>query len=307
VCSFFSDILRHCTDGAYVSSSIATNTEIHAIAIYNCKISDTEMDILSENGDSDSRSVMEMDDEDMCFDDSGFQGPAKTGVSLNNMDKVPAFIPPMLDSRYVSDATLAQIAQVKASQFAPPSKLNLSEEAIDSMFDSIRCYASNAVDTDDPKNQELKSTILIDMLRNDDDFMARIEPYVCEGLCAEELNRYLEGYQAGHTIYTLALNKHWIQEPVLEEDAFTGAIPQLVAGGAAVLHTDDDVNNATMEVLTNASILHTSYVDLHTKLTFWDVRDRSDMLKWINSNNEDCQTMHKIAFRILYLSEEMWT
>ncbi|KAK0286771.1 hypothetical protein LTR35_004240 [Friedmanniomyces endolithicus] len=67
----------------------------------------------------------------------------------------------------------------------------------------------------------LGTTAIVDSLRTDGVFIDRIKSYVCEDLDAVNLTYNLLGYQACHTIYTLALHKNvagWLPTSLTQQD-----------------------------------------------------------------------------------------
>ncbi|KAK0271585.1 hypothetical protein LTS16_000511 [Friedmanniomyces endolithicus] len=81
------------------------------------------------------------------------------------------------------------------------------------------------------------TTTVVDSLRTDGVFTDRIKPYVCEDLDASNLTYNLLGYQAGHTIYTLALHKNiagWLPTSLTQQD-FQHILPALPNGRQAVV------------------------------------------------------------------------
>ncbi|KAK1812995.1 hypothetical protein LTR12_012594 [Friedmanniomyces endolithicus] len=81
------------------------------------------------------------------------------------------------------------------------------------------------------------TTTVVDSLRTDGVFIDRIKPYVCEDLDAVNLTYNLLGYQAGHTIYTLALHKNvagWLPTSLTQQD-FQHILPTPPIGRRAVV------------------------------------------------------------------------
>ncbi|KAK1063492.1 hypothetical protein LTR33_012273 [Friedmanniomyces endolithicus] len=81
------------------------------------------------------------------------------------------------------------------------------------------------------------TTTVVDSLRADGVFIDRIKPYVCEDLDAMNLTYNLLGYQAGHTVYTLALHKNitgWLPTSLTQQD-FQHILPILPIGRRAIV------------------------------------------------------------------------
>ncbi|KAK3620588.1 hypothetical protein LTR56_018217 [Elasticomyces elasticus] len=168
----------------------------------------------------------------------------------------------------------------------------------DEMFQSLCGYVLDADDS-------LQPSSILGSLRADLDFMGRVEPYVCEGIYEEELSRGLAGYQAGYTMYTLALHPELRYEPV-EGENLLSLLPMLKINGTSadgLLKDTTDVLNASQAALDLVNQLQKAYKSLHKEMTEWL---ETNTIVRIDLAAKRCRAIGRTAEKVIRVAEQLY-
>ncbi|TKA75678.1 hypothetical protein B0A55_03191 [Friedmanniomyces simplex] len=240
-------------------------------------------------------------------DDDAYENPAfdndevfrdteqpHAGVSLGLMMRAEEeYGEPRIDERSASPDVLAAIAAAEQDGMAAIAEAQQAESWDDAM-ENLRTYVRG-------QDDEMETTAILDSLRADVEFMGRIEPYVSEGLHAEEITRDLLGYQTGYTMYTLALRPDWLVEPAAQQDLWQ-ILPTLRRGDSSAddgLDTHGEARTALLATWALVEDLRSTYDALHFQMT------EDAAVDWIDMAYERCIGTQNRAQRIIRLAERL--
>ncbi|KAK5697379.1 hypothetical protein LTR97_007517 [Elasticomyces elasticus] len=193
-------------------------------------------------------------------------------------------------------ATAEDMAAVRLSDAA--SKELQQARVWDDTFQNLCGYVLDADDS-------LQTPSILGSLRADLEFTGRVEPYVCEGIYEEDLSRGLAGYQAGYTIYTLALHPELRYEPV-EGENLLSLLPMLKINEQSadgLLKDNADVLNASQAALDVVNQLQKAYKSLHKEMTEWM---ETNAIVRIDLATKRCRAIGRTAEKVIRVAEQLY-
>ncbi|KAK1073890.1 hypothetical protein LTR12_001297 [Friedmanniomyces endolithicus] len=212
--------------------------------------------------------------------DAAFRSPEqpRAGISLFNLiEEAERFGEPLVDDESASPEELVQMAELNA------------------VMRSIHACVRGEIGV-------MGTITVVDSLRTDGVFIDRIRPYVCEDLDAVNLTYNLLGYQAGHTIYTLALHKNiagWLPTSLTQQD-FQHILPTHPNGRHAVVSNGHN-NRAGARAALWAMVeeLCLTYEGLWLYMIHENVTD------WVDTTGVKGIAIHEKAKKIIRVAEQL--
>ena len=157
---------------------------------------------------------------------------------------------------------------------------------------------------------ENTSTDVLNMLRHDAVFLEHIAPNVHAAKLELPSAGSPQGYQADHTIYTLALHRELMTDPAdlarmipACKHAFilwsTGALPYVT--------TDQRLLEMEVQDLGKAGQTHQAYQSLYEMMNSEDMHPVKGRPRWIDMDAEPFISIQKHAWHVVAWSEIIWT